>query len=158
MLAPNPVEGFDYHGYRLPVFFDEQDGLLAVTIRNEFYEAVEVGIYQTEDGGASWQLATTLIPTEMIEPGSSSWVQVQFLQPNTWLVAVGKALYVTRDAGEAWERLEQPDLPGWHYQLMFVNEQVGWSLVFKDNCGGDCLLLYKTSDGGATWEMPGEER
>jgi hypothetical protein len=33
----------------------------------------------------------------------------------------------------------------------FVTEDLGWSLVFEDNCGQACLLLFKTADGGRSW-------
>ena len=157
VLVANPVEDdFEYHDYRLPFFFDELEGLLAVTIRDVFYDPVQVGIFQTEDSGETWEQLTTFDPEEATEPGPGSGVQVQFLDPMKWIAAVEKSVYTTNDGGLTWERYEQIELPGWHYQTTLINEREGWSLVFKDNCGSDCLLLYRTSDGGVTWEPVGE--
>lgn len=151
-LAPNPVEdGFDYHDYQLPAFFNERDGLLAVTLRKPSYEVNEVGIYRTADAGETWQPAATLPAPGLPGPGAGLSIPVQFLQPDHWIVALGKAIHVTQDAGENWEEFAQPDLPGSHVQLQFVTEQLGWSIVFADDCGENCLLLFGTSDGGKTW-------
>jgi photosystem II stability/assembly factor-like uncharacterized protein len=156
-IAPYPVEDeFDYNDYTLPVFFTERVGLLAITLQEEPYNPSEVAIYLNEDAGETWQLEATFTPAEMTVPDFSSAVQVQFLQPEYWIAAVGKSVYVTRDAGQTWERFEQSELPGFYTQLMFTTQQVGWSLVFKDNCGSDCLMLYQTLDGGATWDALGK--
>jgi photosystem II stability/assembly factor-like uncharacterized protein len=158
-FVSNPVDdGFDYHDYQLPEFINQVEGLLAVTHRDVFFEAVDVGIYQTNDNGSSWHLKTTFSPSEIIGPGPGSAVQVQFLGSITWIVAVGNSVYVTEDGGASWEKFEQVQLPGWHYKLMFVNERMGWSLVFKDYCGDDCLILYQTMDGGLTWTALGDDQ
>jgi photosystem II stability/assembly factor-like uncharacterized protein len=159
ILAPNPVDdGFDYHDYQLPVFVNKEIGYVAVTYRDVFYETVEVGFYLTYDEGNTWQQITTFGPSELSDPGPGSAIQVQFLDAETWIAALGNAVCVTDESGESWEIFEIEELPGWHYRLMFVTEHIGWSLVFRDYCGDDCLVLYQTMDGGVTWAALGEDQ
>lgn len=152
VVAPDPVEDdFDYHDYGLPVFQNEQEGVLAITLRDVNYEVTGLGFYRTSDAGQSWQLAETFTTAGPVPIGAGNSIPVQILNPEHWIVALPGALHVTRDGGETWEEFGQADLPGSHVRLEFVNEATGWSLVFEDNCGDDCLLLFKSTDGGKTW-------
>ena len=156
-VAPDPVQNeFDYNDYALPAFIDERSGGLAVTIRDESYNPTGVALHRTDNSGATWELAATLptppgpyLPGPGGSPGGS--VPAQFLAPDTWFVAMNDVLYRSLDGGATWEGFAQRGLPGFHDVLEFVNADVGWSVVFKNNCGSDCLLLFETLDGGQSW-------
>jgi len=152
VVAPNPVEdGYDYHDYGLPIFQNEQEGVLAITLRDPSYAASGVGFYRTSDAGRSWQLAGTFHSSAQVPFGAGISIPVQILDSDRWILALPGALYRTPDAGETWEELAQAGLPGSHARLDFVTEDLGWSLVFEDNCGENCLILFESTDGGKSW-------
>ena len=152
VIAPDPVEdGYDYHDYGLPVFQNEREGVLAITLRDPSYEVSGVGFYRTSDSGQSWQMEATFHSSGQVPLGAGGSIPVQILGPDHWILALPDALYVTRDAGGTWEELVQAGLPGFHTKLEFVTEDLGWSLVFENNCGEKCLILFKTTDGGKSW-------
>jgi photosystem II stability/assembly factor-like uncharacterized protein len=159
VVAPDPVQDdFDDNDYALPVFVDERSGGLAITIRDESYNPTGVALHRSDNSGETWELAATLptppgpyLPGPGGSPGGS--VPAQFLAPDTWIVAMNDVLYRSLDGGATWEGFAQRGLPGFHIVLEFLNVDVGWSVVFKNNCGSDCLLLFETLDGGQSW-MP----
>ncbi len=145
-LLVNPVSGADLR------FFDD------ATLRAiQFIDAKEgwaVGddgvVLHTIDGGQAWERQSTGV--------RASLRSVCFLNPYTgWAVgreempsggSVGVVLY-TRDGGVAWDRLLINALPGLN-QVRFINPKVGFLLA--DGCEQLPSGLFKTTDGGKTWD------
>ena len=107
-------------------------------------------VWHTIDGGQTWERQ----PTDV----RASLRSVCFLDPYTgWAVgrqelpggrSVGVVLF-TRDGGVAWKRLLVNALPGLN-QVRFLNPKVGFLLA--DGAEQFPAGLFKTSDGGKTWD------
>ncbi len=127
----------------------------------------------SHDGGRTWKrkylTATGITQSDLI-------LDACFINANEgWLVGLGRNRsdgffgeetneppYVlkTIDGGETWQRIDVPNVPQKvkeFYQIRFINSEVGFAtttefFLFKDGIS----TVYKTIDGGLTWE-PMEE-
>lgn len=120
-------------------------------------------VWQTHDGGQTWQASQPLSRPSTLEFFVFS--QIEFLNAsNGWLLAhlgVGMshdyvAIFTTSDGGKTWKRVVDPDLNNLPMAcqktgVTFVDVNTGWA---AGNCGGviDGYYLYQTMDGGATWK------
>ncbi len=121
-------------------FFDEQTGL---SFKNNW-------VQRTDDGGASWRT--------VFSPTAGNWNRVQFPAAAVGYAAGGYvgggfaggvfsngSLAKTTDQGRTWQTLP------WDHQyinsLSFVSPTVGFAATFPDQ------HLYKTQDGGASWQL-----
>lgn len=151
--APNPGgagDGYDFHDYSLPVFQNERQGVLAVTLRDERYEVTGVGFYRTSDSGESWQPAATFESSGELLPGSGIPITLQIVTGDHWVVVMPEALFVTRDGGGSWEQVQPAGLPapsvGEFLKLEFADDRFGWGLFYWLDS-----VLLKTEDGGRSW-------
>lgn len=119
-------------------------------------------IWHTEDGGQTWASSAPLDPPPTLE--FFSVAQISFLDDQTgWLWAVLGAgmnhtyigIYGTRDGGQTWTRLLDPDTGG--EMMVCSKDGLGFVSPTKGWLAGDCqgvapyLYLYQTEDGGTTW-------
>ncbi|MCI0521447.1 MAG: exo-alpha-sialidase [Chloroflexi bacterium] len=121
-------------------------------------------VWHTRDGGQTWQASAPLDTSELAEifgPTDLQFVDAQ----NGWLlshVGVGMnhdyvVLYRTQDGGATWQRVLAPfnDVSGvqacMKNELYFSDAQNGW---LTGSCNGVAagVLLFKTADGGETWQ------
>ncbi|QSO48637.1 WD40/YVTN/BNR-like repeat-containing protein [Alicyclobacillus mengziensis] len=120
-----------------PIFFNQTDGILTVQVN-----AIPAGflVYQTTNGGKSWEPSTLLMGTTR-NAVSSTW---DFVAPNVGFVTDGAKLFMTDNGGQAWIIL-QPNisLKGVN-ELDFITQTDGWALTTSG-------FLYHTTDGGYTW-------
>jgi len=122
------------------------------------------GIYKTTDGGEEWEMigleGTDHIAKIIINPENSDEVYVAALG-GVWAPNVERGVFKTTDGGKSWQK------------ILFVDENTGcadltmhptnpnilyagmWDFQRKPytfKSGGPGSNLYRTDDGGATWE------
>ncbi len=154
-LPDQPFNPYD-RKIHSPVFFDARHGALAVTIWDGYANATQLSIYGTSDGGLTWSRLggpATLADT-IVEPGS----EVLFLSLRDAVLRCGTNLCVTHDSGKHWQTFDFGiSMPtGTEYtvsRLDFSDPYTGWFLL---NTYDEQFVwhprLFRTKDGGATWE------
>lgn len=138
----------------VPKFFSARDGILLVSYYGaQDFSSEDTGVllYVTHDGGRSWTYTTPLIWKVRLTasgilttgPWSASFADIN----HAWVTAAD-FLYVTKDGGRRWMKV-QPGKPfGDTVLLDFISPTVGWAP------GGWFAppYLLKTVDGGWTWK------
>jgi photosystem II stability/assembly factor-like uncharacterized protein len=135
-----------------PVFFNSQNGVLAVTIHKVGSNAFQLFIYQTSDGGHTWEL---IGKPSLMEDANS---EILFLTPRDAVFVCGTKLCVTHDDGIKWQSIDPgitipAEAENKVFQPDFINNTTGWLLVNAYDATGWSFSshLLKTVDGGATW-------
>jgi|GEM_PF-1528984 len=92
-------------------------------------------IYKTSDGGITWN---------NVFGNSYEVFDIEYLDENR-VLAAGKFLYLSNDAGNTWEAM---DIGNTHtlFDIFMLDENTGW-------ISGSDDLLFKTTNGGFTWEI-----
>lgn len=119
----------------------------------EGWAMTEAEIARTTDGGLTWYDVT---PPGMQETGYSvdtffldhehAWVQ----KPDFENFPNGGSLYRSTDGGLTWT---EAGAPFSRADLNFVDEENGWALAdLGVGAGSNAVAIYRTSDGGASWE------
>jgi photosystem II stability/assembly factor-like uncharacterized protein len=130
-----------------PIFFDEQQGVLAVGVYT-VTDAPGLVFFWTQDGGETWQ------PSPVLEGRftAEDWVDSQHgfvAEANDYNQT---RLLVTQDGGVTWDAY--PIQLAMVSKMEFISAQVGWAMCgSKDAPGQGCAgELYHTLDGGRSWE------
>ncbi|ALM07114.1 hypothetical protein SB49_04355 [Sediminicola sp. YIK13] len=121
------------------------------------------GLYKSVDGGTNWDKigfdASERITSIIVNPKNSKEIYVGVLGA-LWSDSEERGVYKSTDAGATWEKLLYvnaktgcADLamdtsnPNTLYASMWEFRRTGWSF----ESGGSNSALYKSVDGGATW-------
>lgn len=121
------------------------------------------GVYKSEDGGKSWTNVglkhSEHIGRIIVDPRDSKVVYVAAQGP-LWSAGGDRGLYKTKDGGKTWEKIlnisentgvsdlvQDPETPDIMYASAYQRRRHVWTLID----GGPESAIYKTTDGGATW-------
>lgn len=121
------------------------------------------GLYKSNDGGTTWNKLgfekSERIANIIVNPNNSNEVYVAVLGA-LWSDSDERGVYKTTDGGGTWNKVlyvdqttgcadlaMDPNNPNVLYASMWEFRRTGWSF----NSGGDKSALYKSTDGGATW-------
>lgn len=126
--------GFSSCGGHSPILLSTKELLMAseCPLWSDEPETVNL-LYRTMDLGASWQIQEY--------PGGAL-----HRVSDTVILALGKDLYRSEDAGLTWTFIKQVT---WDGQFSFVDSQYGWAVARAD----DEIALVRTTDGGETWQL-----
>ncbi len=137
-----PPDGYDQADFetRGPLFTSSSIAYLPVTVSSQ--NGVMLAIYVSRDGGTSWLQTPTFIP----QGGA-----MDFVSPQDGFVWNGSSFYVTHDGAQTWTTVAPDVTFGDTFSGMdFVTTETGFVLTSDVNGGRG---LYKTTDGGATWNV-----
>jgi photosystem II stability/assembly factor-like uncharacterized protein len=107
--------------------------------------SIELLIYRSIDYGQTWSYQG------IIEDG----LAVDFFSVDEGWLASKTGLYHTLDAGLTWSTVATTGIPAGEFFLNvdFVDSLYGWVLTTPDDMTWEPLNLYRTTDGGASWEL-----
>lgn len=144
LALPPGVTSAQFFWSEPPTFVSAQDGILPVVF--DTGKAIDLAVYVTHDGGASWQSAPP------VTVGNTVWQDVRtcFTSVTQGWAADDAALFATNDGGQHWTQLPSNPYFGTIESLNFVSNTTGW-LLSQTTSGA--LVLLKTGDGGQTWKV-----
>ncbi|MCF8564598.1 hypothetical protein LLE49_07545 [Alicyclobacillus tolerans] len=133
---PSSLHEFQFTSHP-PIFFNQEDGIVPVQVN-----AIPAGflVYQTTDGGKTWEPNTPLMGTTR-NAVFSTW---DFVTPHLGFVTDGTKLFMTENGGQAWIIIRPNISLKGVSELDFMTQTDGWALTTSDS-------LYHTTDGGYTW-------
>ena len=159
---------------RLAVHPDNPDVVYAAALGHLYGPQQERGVYRTRDGGESWEQVLfvdedTGAAEIVMDPNNprilfaATW-QMLIRTWGRWSGGPGSGIYMSRDAGDSWERLEGNGLPSGLmgkiglamspadpdriYALIETNSNRDFAPL-EDHEG----VLWRSDDGGASWNM-----
>jgi photosystem II stability/assembly factor-like uncharacterized protein len=121
------------------------------------------GVYRSDDDGRTWRNMglknSEHIARVLIDPRNSDVVYVASQGP-LWAPGGDRGLFKTTDGGKTWKNILsisentgvtdlifEPDNPDTMYAAAYQRRRHVWTLID----GGPESAIYKTTDGGATW-------
>ncbi|MEM9051028.1 MAG: hypothetical protein AAGC47_03150 [Bacteroidota bacterium] len=121
------------------------------------------GLYKSTDGGSNWNKIgfekSERIASVIVNPENSQEIYVGVLGA-LWSDSEERGVYKSTDGGTTWNKIlyvdestgcadmaMDPSNPNVLYASMWEFRRTAWSF----NSGGEKSALYKSTDGGATW-------
>jgi photosystem II stability/assembly factor-like uncharacterized protein len=127
-------------------FFDHDTGW--AVLAGPLASSTPSSILRTTDGGRHWKLADV--------PDAASYSLTRFFDSRRAVVSVntsvGQILYTTEDGGIHWRSSDLPSLRNAAIgSLVFLDPLHGWYLYVTPATAGSPVLLWRTVDGGGSW-------
>ncbi len=158
------------HVSRIAIDPNDHNIVYAAVMGNIYKPTEERGVYKTSDGGKSWK--KVLFANEYagavdlkLDPNNP-----RIMYASTWRVqrtpyslssgGVGSALWKSNDSGASWNEIStHKGFPSDTLGIIGVtvspqNSEKVWAMVENKEKGG----LYRSDDGGETWDRVNEER
>ena len=131
----------------------QNSGVLGKPLRKVYFRSVLEGwclgeggvLIHTSDGGKTWK---------PIETGTENNLHDFFITETTsWIVGDWGTLLKTTDSGQTFAEVDgsvfnRKSLKG----IFFVDENYGWIITYNAPNGKNAGYIYRTTDGGNTWE------
>ncbi|MFO7890078.1 MAG: YCF48-related protein [bacterium] len=118
-------------------------------------------VFHTSNGGEDW--------TEQTFPGDAGILHCIYFQNNQkgwaagirndevdFLMETSGAMYYTEDGGVNWVEKYVPGINVVFTDINFVTEERGWAVGFAGSSGETGGTIFKTTDGGDTWQRIAE--
>jgi photosystem II stability/assembly factor-like uncharacterized protein len=158
-LIPGPdVDSGDVSAnISVPRFFDAQHGNLLVY--NIDQATTQLYVYSTSDAGQSWQVLGNKV--SLVANGSTRNVTTITLIDATHFIFAEEGDVVTYElVAGTWQEQYKTAISGFDgFNVNFINGQTGWLVNNKEGVVDSkknettyIMLLYKTSDGGKSWQ------
>jgi photosystem II stability/assembly factor-like uncharacterized protein len=158
------------HIARIRVHPHDPDTVYVAALGHAFGPNQERGVFRSRDGGRSWEkvlfrdektgaIDLSIDPNNPRVLYASLWEAIR----RPWEMVSGgpgSSIYKSTDGGDTWTELtDNPGLPKGlkgriGVALSPAKPSRVWALIEAENKGG----LYRTDDGGATWELISEDR
>lgn len=149
--------------FRCLAFVDENQGF-AGNIGPGYFPNVSdtCPLYETRDGGASWQKVTTIQGQPVVGLCAMQVLREEFvnagqLEVRTRLIGVGRvggpvAMIVSDDLGKSWQQIDISNQAAMAFDVHFFNRREGFLAAASDaDVAQSNALILRTDDGGATW-------
>ena len=122
-----------------PVFFGTSQAVLPVQL---FANNAGTDFYVSHDGGQSWSASTPVPQSGFVSAGSAT---------DFFVWDGGPTLSASHDGGASWSTIApNVNIKENMDSMQFINGSTGWAITIDAN---DHRMLYKTMDGGATWNV-----
>jgi photosystem II stability/assembly factor-like uncharacterized protein len=125
--------------------------------------SVGTGIYRSTDGGKTWEFKglenSERISAILIDPNNPNTVYVG-VQGHLWNGNPDRGVYKTTDGGKTWEKIlyvdentgcADMDIDPQNPNILYASMWEHRRQAFFFNSGGKGSALYKSTDGGKTW-------
>ena len=123
------------------------------------------GVYKSEDGGKSWKnvglKSSEHIGMIAIDPANSNIVYVAAYGP-LWSAGGERGIYKTTDGGKTWKQIlnvsentgfNEIHIDSRNSNVLYATSHQRRRQVFTYINGGPESNIYKSTDGGATWDI-----
>ena len=97
-------------------------------------------LWKTVDGGASW----IPLPNPFASDADAQDLAIDPADPQTLYLVAGQGLYRSRDGGQTWEDIGEPDI---YYQSVTVHAGAPGTILARAQYSG----IYRSTDHGGTW-------
>ncbi|HOE69968.1 MAG TPA: YCF48-related protein [Brevefilum sp.] len=106
---------------------------------------IQLLIYRSIDYGQTWTFQNAM------QNGQT----VDFISPDEGWIAADSTLHHSVDGGITWTAMAASGIPAGEVLLKvdFVDSLHGWVVTTPDEMTWEPLKLYRTTDGGASWEL-----